>query len=458
MKKIIVSISFDDIDYPTGGCTTHLTGLFLIELLRKEKIELGDYPGLVRLNPAIPWKTRGNAATLIRLIVDSYDESEYIFEIAKSLVTQYCYERKETQKGPGIVMVIGKAWGDPRLRIIYRKAVHDIITKDLVEKALNKVGAKKWGNRGVIGATAAIAALAPGDPYTFELVAYRRPELWGTKRCLHSDIFWKVEAKLPPCVFNNYDILKKKISAAPQGPDPILAGFRGTCPEYLKCYKEVLCEKPHFWLLYRTNQHTDQYNVPIFKFRPYKSGSIRGTVISDPIILQGSHVLVRLMDKMGHKINVLFFRETGPLKETAMRLKIGDEIEVVGSFRPYLSNEEPIFAADKFHVIHISRTFIVKNPRCPRCGTRMESDGKTLRCPRCGFKLSKFKKIIIEVPRTLKPISITTEEGQWRHLSAPELLHLPRLNELPIKTDPKQVISFGFNPPVINPSISCGEH
>ncbi len=457
MKKTIISISFDDIDYPMGGCTTHLTGLFLIELMKRKRIELADYPGLVRLNPAIPWKTRGNAATLVRLVVNSYDDSEDIFEIAKSLVTQYCYERKETQKGPGIVMVVGKAWEDPHLRIVYRRAVHDVVTKDLIEKVLDKVKAKKWGNRGVIGATAALAALAPGDPYTFELIAYRKPELWGTKRCLYFDAFWRVEAKLPPCVFNNYDILKRKVSAAPQGPDPILAGFRGTCPGYLKCYKEVLCEEPHFWLLYRTNQHTDQYNIPTFSFRPYKSGSIKGTVISDPLILQGSHVLVRLMDKRGRKVNVLFFRETGPLKETAMHLRSGDEIEVVGSFRPFSSSKEPVFAADKLHIMFVSRTSLIKNPRCPRCGARMESDGKMLRCPRCGFKLPKHK-IVMDIPRTLKPVTITAEEGQWRHLLMPTFLYTPRLIKLPIKINNNQIVSLGFNPPVIDPSISCGEH
>ncbi|MCE4608073.1 MAG: hypothetical protein F7B61_03835, partial [Caldisphaeraceae archaeon] len=64
MSKETVTISFDDIDSQYGGCTTHFTGIFLYNI--KDKIDLIDHPLLVRLNPGIPWKTRGNASTALR--------------------------------------------------------------------------------------------------------------------------------------------------------------------------------------------------------------------------------------------------------------------------------------------------------------------------------------------------------------------------------------------------------
>lgn len=456
-KKIITTISFDDIDYPDGGCTTHLTGLFLIELKKRKKTNLADYPGLVRLNPAIPWKTRGNAATFVRIYTDSIDEANELFEIAKSLASEYCEGRRKSTKGPGIVMALGEVWRNPYLRTIYRKAINDVLVKDIVEKTLLKLKAKWFGNRGVIGATAALAALVPGDFYTYELIAYRRPEMWNTKRCLREETFLRVESKLPTCVFNNYDIIKRRVSAVPQGLDPVLAGFRGTCPEYLVCYKKALCEKPHFWVLYRTNQHTDLYNMPISKFRAYKSGRILGTVISRPHIIQGSHITIKI-NVNGKIVNALFFRETGPLKDVAKELDIGDRIEIIGSFRTFLSSEDPVFAVDKLHIIFVSNKTIIRNPRCPKCGTRMKSDGKEFRCPKCGFKLPKSKKIILEVNRTLKPLIITSEEGQWRHLTSPYLINLPRLERLPLNTNLLEVLSLGINPPVIDPHISCGDH
>mgnify|MGYP006992680835 CR=1 FL=1 len=49
----------DDTDSDDGMCTTYLTTL-IIENLINEGIRLIDYPNLIRLNPNIPWRTRGN--------------------------------------------------------------------------------------------------------------------------------------------------------------------------------------------------------------------------------------------------------------------------------------------------------------------------------------------------------------------------------------------------------------
>ncbi len=453
----IITISFDDIDYPSGGCTTHLTGLFLAELSRRN-IKLADFPGLVRLNPAIPWKTRGNAATFLRLYVNSADEALDIFEMAKVLVSEYSEERSESNKGPGVVLTFGKIWLDPRLRALYKKALTDVVTKDIVIKLLNKVKALYWGNYGIVGAAVAQAALSPGDAYTFELIAYRRPELWGTKRCIINDSLWRVEASLPPCVFNNYDIINNVLTAAPQGPDPILAGFRGTCPEYLTYYKNVLCEKPHFWILYRSNQHTDIHNKNVLIPRVYKSGSVVGIVKSKPKIISGGHVLVELSNN--NNIEVMFFRETGPLREAAKLLEVGDVVEVVGSFRPHSVNRGVILAADKIAVKKVEPKQLIFNPRCPKCGHRMESSGKALRCPKCGYKMKK-RYVSIFVKRKLLPLILTPQDGRVRHLiSLPYSYNsrLPRIKRLPIKLNIDNVLSLNVNPPVIDPSVSTESH
>src|SRR5512136_2100399 len=57
-------LAFDDTDSPAGMCTTYLAALVLEELREYDLIGL---PRLVRLNPNIPWKTRGNAAICLPL-------------------------------------------------------------------------------------------------------------------------------------------------------------------------------------------------------------------------------------------------------------------------------------------------------------------------------------------------------------------------------------------------------
>ena len=65
-SKTILSIGFDDTDSPKGMCTTYL-GSKLVRLLQKQNVEFLDYPRLVRFNPNIPWKTRGNGAVGLKI-------------------------------------------------------------------------------------------------------------------------------------------------------------------------------------------------------------------------------------------------------------------------------------------------------------------------------------------------------------------------------------------------------
>jgi len=59
-------IGIDDTDSVNGMCTTYLAALVLEEL-QQQGIGLLSYPRLVRLNPNIPWKTRGNGALALHV-------------------------------------------------------------------------------------------------------------------------------------------------------------------------------------------------------------------------------------------------------------------------------------------------------------------------------------------------------------------------------------------------------
>ena len=49
-------IGIDDTDSLKGGCTTYVA----TEIIAEMPYDLIKFPRLVRLNPNIPWKTRGN--------------------------------------------------------------------------------------------------------------------------------------------------------------------------------------------------------------------------------------------------------------------------------------------------------------------------------------------------------------------------------------------------------------
>ena len=66
MSKQILHIGIDDTDSPKGMCTTFLA-YKIINRLKKERVDFLDFPNLVRFNPNIPWKTRGNGAVGIKI-------------------------------------------------------------------------------------------------------------------------------------------------------------------------------------------------------------------------------------------------------------------------------------------------------------------------------------------------------------------------------------------------------
>ena len=56
-------LGLDDTDSPDGMCTTYL-GALIAEALEKQGCVIKNMR-LIRLNPNVPWKTRGNAAVCI---------------------------------------------------------------------------------------------------------------------------------------------------------------------------------------------------------------------------------------------------------------------------------------------------------------------------------------------------------------------------------------------------------
>ena len=65
-QNSVIHIGFDDTDSPNTMCTTFLA-FKIVNSLKKEMVEFLDYPYLIRFNPNIPWKTRGNGAVALSI-------------------------------------------------------------------------------------------------------------------------------------------------------------------------------------------------------------------------------------------------------------------------------------------------------------------------------------------------------------------------------------------------------
>jgi len=77
----ILHIGIDDTDSPKGMCTTFLS-YKIVKFLEKQEIQFMDFPSLIRFNPNIPWKTRGNGA--VRLTIKTINPKKI-----KNKISQY---------------------------------------------------------------------------------------------------------------------------------------------------------------------------------------------------------------------------------------------------------------------------------------------------------------------------------------------------------------------------------
>ncbi len=396
------SLSIDDGDSPWGGCTTHLA-LMILEAL-EDRVLLTDYPLLVRLNPAVPSKTRGNAAVVLRGY--SKVDPSVLLEEAYELAGNYV-EKRPPGKRPGAAMVSSnRPWRLPALRTLYLDALRSYVTRDRALRAASLAGVRAAGGSGVVGAIASLAALAPWDPYTFELIAYRD----GGERCVRAGPL--LESAVPGECWANYDYGGGGLVAVPHGPDPVYAGFRGSSPGPCRAYADALCGEIRGWLVFRSNQHTGVHVSRHGRPYPYESLRIHSLPAGGPRVEAGGHVILPL-----GSVYAAFYRETRRLRDTARMLAPGDEVIVEGAVIP--RRQGPTLAAEAVDIVRVAQAYQLLAPRCPRCGRRMKSmgRGKGYKCPRCGYRDPEAGPIRVWVARRLLPGRVTSPPGSARHLT-----------------------------------------
>jgi len=416
-------IGLDDTDSTKGGCTTYLAAL-LIKKLEQFKVHFIDYPLLIRLNPNVPWKTRGNGALCLRFMYNIEFEEE-IKDIAINLwEEQSAYQERGTD--PGIVIYKSQTIS-PELTGFSKKAETTIVTLKEALKLIKKNGAEAAGFnscRGIIGALAAIGETLNTD-HTYELIAYRKQENIGTKRQIDEESIFKMDEITAPYTFNNVDTEKNRVIITPRGPDPILFGIRGETANIVKEAFDLIkiLEPIERWVIFRSNQGTDAH-LKIIKdlgeIKPYSSIIAKGVVSKNPYIVPVRHTIFSIKDNK-NEVDCAAYEPTGNLRRIAKELIIGDELEVYGAVQQPKADKPWTINLEKINIINLAPKINVENPICPQCKKHLKSMGKNqgFRCEKCSSTFPNIKKIEKQISRSLKKGLFMTSTRSQRHLTKP---------------------------------------
>ena len=415
-KKIVLNIGFDDTDSPKGMCTTFLA-FKIVDLLRKQKTEFLDFPRLIRFNPNIPWKTRGNGA--VSLKIKTRNPSKVKSQI-KNLVTKY----SDIKNGANPGLVFFESDSIPSEFIDFSNlALWQLINRKNAKKFAKKNNLEFFyqGNgQGLVGAIGAIGY--DFEDHTLELLSYRKKSKFGKARKLSANSVKIMQEKTFPNTFNSFDTKKGHVLITPHGPDPVFYGVRGENVDSLLDATKILKsdEKLDGYMIFKSNQGTGDHlknELNSETMKPYASGKITGIISNIPKIAKGGHVFFKILSQ-NHEFWCAVYKPTG-ITIIASNLIKGDKICVGGGVRKASKNFPRIINLEFIEIISLEKNLSTSNPLCKKCNKKMKSKGQNqeFQCIRCGKKASK--KITVEIPRTIKKQLYIPKISAHRHLTRP---------------------------------------
>ncbi|WP_331235437.1 tRNA(Ile)(2)-agmatinylcytidine synthase [Natronorarus salvus] len=406
-------VGIDDTDSRTGGmCTTYL-GALLADALRAEGATV-DRLLLVRCNPAVPHKTRGNAAVALHTDCDP----ERAFSLAEGLIGEYAIV-DDPKTNPGLVVTShgSDAVPEPVAEFAHR-AVTDHLGREEARVLCSAHGYRfrGWENgRGLIGSLAAVGSWPLPDP-TYERIVYRERERWGTDREVDPESVFAAADASYPRVWDTVDRATGDVVCVPNTPCPVLYGIRGDDTDAVLEVAELIeSEAVERAETFVTNQGTDAHlrEAPLSGLESGYCYRSSGTVASDPETRAGGHVFFTLESDDGEtEIRCAAFEPTKRFRDRVRALRPGDRLAVCGEV------SGGTLKLEKFASRGLNR-FRCRNPRCPDCGRSMESAGRDqgYRCREC--RTSAPGKERVEVDRDLEIGWYEVPPTARRHVAKP---------------------------------------
>ena len=415
-NSTVIHIGIDDTDSPKGMCTTFLA-YKIVKFLEKNKVQFVDYPSLIRFNPNIPWKTRGNGA--VRLSIKTNNPKKI-----KNKITKFVDDYSETKNGanPGLVFYENEIV-TPSFHKFSELALWKLISREKAKQFIleNKIDSFYLGNgQGLVGAIGAIGYKF--SDHTFELLSYRKKSQFGKKRIIAKDSVKNMQSVTFPETFNSYDIESDRALITPHGPDPVFYGIRGENAESVVTASKIVKanEKLDGYMVFKSNQGTSDHlknELDVNDLRPYTSGFLVGQVCSNPIMMQGGHVFfsIRVKDK---KIKCGIYKPT-KITTIAQNLILNDKIRIGGGIRKASKNYERVVNVEFLDVMELAKDIRASNPSCKKCSKKMKSKGSKqgFECTKCGNR--SYVKSTSEIPRKIQCKLYLPVMSAHRHLTRP---------------------------------------
>ncbi|UTF55082.1 tRNA(Ile)(2)-agmatinylcytidine synthase [Natronosalvus rutilus] len=413
-------VGLDDTDSRERGmCTTYVATEVASRLSERTGATV-ERLLLVRLNPAVEHKTRGNAALAVHL-GDHECDPETALEIARATLEDLA-ETADDRTNPGLVVADQAPNEVPDdVSAFALSAIRDHLSIDEATTLADDCGYRRWGagnGRGQIGALAAIGAwraLEERD-WTHEYISYRDPERWGTPRTIDEEsVFAAAEAGYPT-VWDTVDRIEGETVCVPHTPGPILHGIRGDDPEAVRTVSDAIRSEPVARTQrFVTNQGTDVHLrdgstlESLSAVRDGRAYRLEGWVTGEPETRRGGHVFFELADpadgasadassasgnadasnasdntdassaEATGTLTCAAFEPTKRFRDRVRALRVGDRLTVCGEVA------RGTLKLEKFAVRDLVETERV-TPTCESCDRRMKSAGRGqgYRCRKCG--------------------------------------------------------------------------
>ncbi|AKB84114.1 tRNA(Ile)(2)-agmatinylcytidine synthase [Methanococcoides methylutens] len=410
-------IAIDDTDSREGMCTTYLCAALMDEL--KEYGNVIGSPILIRLNPTIPYKTRGNASTAFEIKTEN---PEKVMDHVISRVEELA-ELQSEMTNPGIVFIPDNDQERVKeeLRNFFLKAVREVLEIEDAKNLIAELGLPSKGlknGRGLIGALAACGAmLNPGWDYTYEYLAYRERNAWGTPREVDEESVRKADLATYPDTWDTVDCANDLVVCVPHAGDPVLFGIRGNSVDVVTKTSQMIESEPvERYMVYRTDQGTDLHLIPadrIADIRDMHSYTIEVTVATEPETIRGGHTIFSIQDEHGDEMDCAAYEPTKNFREVVRKFIPGDRVVFSGSVKNSTLNIE------KMKIVSLEEQYESVNPTCTDCGKRMKSAGKGqgYRCKKCGTSADSAE--IVKVGRDLETGTYEVPPCARRHLAMP---------------------------------------
>lgn len=419
-------IGIDDTDSREEMCTTYIAFL----MSGKFGQFMTSFPRLVRLNPNLPFKTRGNGAISLEfrgdmqgkgLVIGNFEgrqikiastqsgfSQDEIVQGAIDMVKKYSVKNK-ANTNPGIIISENQFPEE-----IYVKALSRELSLEEVREYLSGINYREYteGNgRGIIGASASIGWRR--RRVTYELISYTFPHPDPIEKSVKERIGEIAESYAS--TFNNVDYENESVCLFPRERTPVIYGIRGLHYEDLmEIQKTISREFPEYgknYIIFETNQGTDDHieHMPV-SMDEYGSYEIRCGVISVPRREIGGHLKFQSLYK-GKIVNMIAFEPSKNFRRVLQMLRPGDFIEAYGSMG------KGSLKIEKINVLAQARIYSRVVPVCSICGENTKNYGNLIyRCQECGHLESPSYE---EIPRQNIIGKYEPPVSARRHLSMP---------------------------------------